>query len=197
MQSERIRGSPDSSRQRRVMESRKFQRFGTTAVLMSLLAGCDSADDRLVRLATEGANRQADQSQEMVQLQQQVAEGTKQLVANDSAARREWIEVKRTLQADLAEVGKQRDALEAERQALAAARHRDPVLAAAIETLGLVLACLTPLLAALYALRQQSSEPVDPQVATLLLNDIASARQRCLSRPSPRPLPSPEDELPF
>jgi len=197
MQSERIRGSPSSSRQRRVKESRKYLEFGSTAVLLSLLVGCDSADDRLVRLATESTNRQAAQSQEMLRLQQQVAEGTKQLVANDSAARREWIEVKRALQTDLAEVGKQRDALEAERQALDASRRRDPVIAAAIEMLGLVLACLTPLLAALYALRQQASGPGDSKVTSILLHEVVASRQRSLPCSSPRPLPSPDEELPF
>jgi hypothetical protein len=197
MQSERIRGSPGSSRQRRVMESRKHRRFGAMAVLLSVLAGCDSADDRLVRLATESTNRQAAQSQEMLRLQQQVAEGTKQLVANDSAARREWIEVKRALQTDFAEVGKQRDALEAERKTLDASRHRDPVIAAAIETFGFVLACLAPLLAALYALRQQASGASDSKVTSFLLHEVVASRQRSLSCSPPRPLPSPEDDLPF
>jgi hypothetical protein len=49
--------------------------------------------------------------------------------------------LQKELRADAAEVGKQRDTLEAERQQIAEQRQRDPLVAAAIMDTGLVLVC--------------------------------------------------------
>jgi hypothetical protein len=162
-----------------------------------LLSGCASNDERLVRLATDGAERQAAQSRAIIQLQEQVAEGTKQLVASDAEARREWIELRRELQVNLAEVGQQRDTLEAERRSIAADRHRDPILAAAIETCGLIVACLVPLLAAVYALRKTAEAPLDASVATQLIHELQRRRPTALAAPPPKRLIAADDDLPF
>lgn len=132
-----------------------------------------------------------------MQLQEQVAEGTKQLVASDAEARREWIELRRELQVNLAEVGQQRDALESERRAIAVHRHRDPILAAAIETFGLIVACLVPLLAAVYALRKTAEESLDARAATQLIHELQRRRPTALAAPSPKRLIAADEDLPF
>jgi len=64
-----------------------------------------------------------------------------------------------------------REVLEQERKQIAAQRHRDPVLAASIQTVGLVLAALLPLVVCIYVLKQMSrSEPDDGAVAELLVS---------------------------
>ncbi len=150
-----------------------------------------------MQVARESAERQAAQTRQMVQLQQQIAEGTKQLVASDAEARREWIGLQRDLQADLAQVGQQRDALESERRAIAAHRHRDPILAAAIESCGLIVACLVPLLAAVYALRKTAEEPLDARAATQLIHELQRRRPTALSAPPPKRLIAANEDLPF
>jgi hypothetical protein len=62
--------------------------------ILTVLAGCDSADERLATMATENAKRQAEQSRETVQLQQHVAEGTKRLVSAEAESGRQWIGIK-------------------------------------------------------------------------------------------------------
>ena len=150
-----------------------------------------------MQVTTQSAERQAAQSRAIMQLQEQVAEGTKQLVARDAEARREWIELRRELQVNLAEVGQQRDALESERRAIAAQRQRDPILAAAIESCGLIVACLVPLLAAVYALRKSAEEPLDARAATQLIHELQRRHPTALAAPPPKRLIVADDDLPF
>lgn len=49
-------------------------------VLISLLIGCGETDPRVAQVALESTRRQAEQNRQMGELQQHVAEGTKQLV---------------------------------------------------------------------------------------------------------------------
>jgi hypothetical protein len=146
--------------------------------------GCDLPDKRLVNMATESARRQAEQSREMLQLQQQVAEGTKQLVSAEAESRREWIELKRDIEREATEIGRQRDILDAERRATAAQRYRDPIITAAIESASLFVACLTPLIVAWYALHVtqrdaiNESSVVDMLVAQSLRPEVPAIAAR-------------------
>ena len=92
------------------------------------LGGCDE-DERLTRMATEAADRQAAQNQEMSRLNREVAEGTKRLVEANAQTQKELAALQHDLQADQAEIGRQRDLLETERKQVAAARRRDPIIA--------------------------------------------------------------------
>jgi hypothetical protein len=79
------------------------------------LSGCDD-DPRVVRVAREAADRQAQQNVEIAHQNREIAETTKRLVEADSQSRTELVAMQRDLQNQAAEVAKQRDALEAERQ---------------------------------------------------------------------------------
>ena len=116
------------------------------ALLMMIVCASCTDDDRLVQMAKEHEKRQAEQSQQMARMQHEVAEGSKKLVEADAQARKELTALQHDLRGDQAEVGRQRDTLEAERRDIAAQRNRDPIVAAAITNTGLVLACLLPLL---------------------------------------------------
>jgi Flp pilus assembly protein TadB len=127
------------------------------------LVGCDERDARLTQLAREAANRQADQNRVMA-------------------------EVQRGAQQSQAEVGRQRDELEAERRQIAQQRHRDPLIASAITTVGLVLACLLPLLLAAYILHcVQGPGVADAAVTEVLVRELVSENPLLLSPPKGRP----------
>jgi hypothetical protein len=59
--------------------------------LLSFVAGCGTADSRLVELSERSLARQAEQNQEMSKQSQQVAQATKDLVAADALARKEVV----------------------------------------------------------------------------------------------------------
>ena len=90
-------------------------------------------------MAREAANRQAEQNREMAQQNQRIAEATKELVTADAQASKELTTIQKDLRADQAEVGKQRDALEGERQKIDTARKWDQLLAPALADFGVML----------------------------------------------------------
>jgi hypothetical protein len=80
------------------------------------------------------------------------------------------------------------DQLEQERRQLAEQRHRDPILAASIHTVGLIAAALLPLLVCVYIIRQIGrSEPDDAAVAELLVHELVTDQPCLLPGPSLRP----------
>ena len=85
------------------------------------------------------------------------------MVEADSKARTELAALQRDLQQDQAEVGRQRDQLEGDRRDIAAQRHRDPLIAAAITNIGLILACLLPLVLCVVILRSLRNPVTDEE----------------------------------
>lgn len=143
------------------------------AALMLLTAGCDEEESKqLAEMAERHLERQAEQDQQMTQLQREVAEGARGLVEADAQSRQEMVTLQREVQAERAVVGQQRDLLEGERRELAAQRHRDPLIAAAITSSGLLLACVLPLVLCWYLLAQRIEPADDRAVAEVLLEDL-------------------------
>jgi uncharacterized sodium:solute symporter family permease YidK len=98
---------------------------------MIAVTGCEESDERLARFAEESTRQQAEQNREMAQLNREV-----------SQAHQELVNLQHDLEEQQAQVNRQRDQLESERREVAKQRHRDPIIAAAINSVGLVLACL-------------------------------------------------------
>ena len=144
-------------------------------VLVVTMTGC-SDDERLTRMAEEHARRQAAQSQQMAELQGQVAQGAKELVEADARARQETIALQRDIQTERAEVGQQRDQLEEDRRDLAAQRRADPIIAAAVTQVGIVVACILPLVLCWYLLVREQSQPDDATVTEVLIEDLTAER---------------------
>ena len=94
-------------------------------MLLLLTGGCDeeNENEQVARVAQESAARQAEQNQELAKLNREVAAGAQRLVEADSRTRQEIIAAQKDLAQQQAEVGKQRDQLEAERRT-AAQEHR-------------------------------------------------------------------------
>ena len=118
-----------------------------------MILGCDEKpDERINQANRELAARQAEQQKQFVQMQKELTEGSRKLVESDAKARAELVAVQQGLRSDQAELGRQRDALEIERKEIARTRYLDPIIAAAIEHVGIILACLLPLGLGLYLL---------------------------------------------
>ncbi len=141
-------------------------------IVVLAIAGCrDDENKRLAEMAERTLERQAEQEARNTELQRQVAEGTRELVESDAAAREAIVDLHRDLQAEWAFIGEQRDLLETERREIASARNREPIIAEAIKGTGLLVACLVPLLIALKILHRSNHTEDTAAMAELLLND--------------------------
>lgn len=156
-----------------------------TLPLTLLATGCEKdGSRRLAEMAERHLERQAEQTRQVTELQRQVAEGSRRLVAADAEAREAIIALQRDVQAERSEVGRQRDQLEAERRELAGKRQRDPVIAAAVLNVGTLLGCLLPLIVCWLLLARRAEPASDEEVAELLLNDLVTDKPLLLPRGS-------------
>ncbi len=142
------------------------------AALIVTMMGCDE-NTRLAQMAERHLDRQAEQNRQMAELHRQVADGSRELVAADAKAREDLAALQREVQTERAETGRQRDELEKERRSLAAERRQAPIIAAAITSVGLVLACLLPLLLGWHLLRAPTDD-ADRLIAEVLVEDLVS-----------------------
>ncbi len=139
--------------------------------------GCDdgSAGQRATYLAERVTHDQAAQNHRVAEATRSLTQGSRDLVAAESQARRDVIALQRDLRADQAEVGRQRDVLEQERRRSAADRAADASWSAALVSTGLLLACLAPLVVAGLTLRGLWLGPTDEEVGELLIEHWAPA----------------------
>lgn len=190
--------------------------IATAAALLMLVtaAGCseppDLRDQRLAEFARQSMAEQrkqndriADQSEAVVQKSQQIAEAAKELVQHDAEARREMVAAQKELHAQLNEqrtaIDVGRDQLEQDRRQLAKQRHREPIIAAAVQNTGLCIACLLPLIVCLFVIRQmRSEEPDHAAVAELLVSELTSDQPSLLPGPVMKraSLPDPTGDRP-
>jgi hypothetical protein len=153
------------------------------AILVMTTIGCDKNENKqLAEMAERHSQRQAEQSKQMAELQNEVAAGSRRLVEADARAREEMIALQREVQAERGEVGHQRDALEEERREFAAKRHLDPVIAAAITNIGLLAACLLPLILCWLLLCRRIEPADDHEIAEVLLEDLVADRPLLLPK---------------
>ena len=93
-------------------------------------------------------------------------------------------ELQSQLHQQQAAVGAQRDRLEEERRQLAGQRGRDPIIAAAIQDCGVLIACLLPLLVCVYLLHRMAGENDDQQaLGELLVHELTAEQPRLLPAP--------------
>ena len=85
-----------------------------------LLAGCDSKDERLVRIALESTQQQAQQNRASSELNREVAENHRRVVEAVEQSRQDNASLERDLQL-------QHDRLDEEHRSLANERHREMV----------------------------------------------------------------------
>jgi hypothetical protein len=171
--------------------------------LTLMLIGCrpapDMRDQRLANLASESMDRQAEQNkvlarqtEAVLKESQQLIEASKELVLKDAEARQELIAAHENIMSELNEQQAMTDAgrqqLEQDRREIADQRYRDPLVANVIQSIGVLLLCLLPLIVAIFVVRRMlQSEPDDTAIAELLVMDIAREHPLLLDAKSPPP----------
>ena len=166
-----------------------------TAVSLILATGC--SDDRVVQVATQAADRQAEQNDTMAKLQQEVAGGTQKLVEADASARHEIVAVHHDLQAERSRLDTGWSALEEERKQLAHERRTESALLPAIQLLGGLALVVTLLGFSWYALvRIRTDTASDTELNELLVHELAASESLpFISRESPAQITHDGDRL--
>ncbi|MEN6495881.1 MAG: hypothetical protein ABFD16_16490 [Thermoguttaceae bacterium] len=155
--------------------------FILLTLLLSILVGCGE-DARVVQVAREAADRQAEQNRQIAYQNQQLAGATQSLVEAGAQARKELVSLQKDLQAQQAEIGHQRDQLEADRRQVASDRTWDSQVALAAKGLGVLAACLVPLLLCWQLLHAVKHENDDSVLTEVLITEITSPESPLLSR---------------
>ncbi len=174
------------------------------ALMLMSMIGCDSPPDvRLEELARESLNRQAQQNREIASQSRETSRAArdlveadglarkealslqKELIARDAASREQLMNLQRDAQTAMrqerAELDQQRAELHTRQQALAEQSHRDPIIAAAVYSTGLLLVCLLPLALAAYVVYTLSRGTEDERIVNeILIHDLVADEPRLL-----------------
>lgn len=156
-------------------------------ILLMLVIGCSSPDDRLAEFAAESMDQQASQNREVSKAHHEVAQGTKRLVEADAKAREDLIGLEHRLHQERESLARQRDQLETERRELAGQRAREPVIAAAVGSLGVLMASLLPLVLCWYLLHGLRHERHDEALGEVLAMELVSDLPVLLPPPTEHP----------
>lgn len=193
-----------------------------TALGLLTMIGCGTPPDgRIEEFARESLKRQAQQNEQMASQSRETAEAARELVKSDGVARQESLQLQQAMierdatartelnrlqqdahtamQQERAAVDRQKSELDTERRQFREQAGRDPIIAAAISAIGLLLVCLLPLALAAYAMYVITRNSDDDRIVSeLLITDLASDEPRLL--PTVRFPPSlghsPSDRLP-
>ena len=150
---------------------------------MLIIAGCENDEEQLrawQQQQVEHLGRQSEQN----------AAAAKALVEADANARRELVLLERDLQAERAEIGRQRDALEGERKVLALERQRAPMIAAALQGLGTTALAALPLVLCWLLLRNANGGAGSEDLENLLILNLTSKQSPLLLGYQPAVNPS-------
>jgi hypothetical protein len=167
------------SRWRAHFHTQKPKTWTLWIVLSILTSGCD---ERAAQIAREAADRQAQQNAAMVELNKEVAGGTRRLVEADAQARKEIVGVHRDLQAERSQLNTGWNALEEERRQIASQRRTESLLVPAIQAAGLLALVALVLGFSWYALvRSQDTSTSASEVNDLLIGEIISEDPQLLT----------------
>ncbi len=106
------------------------------------------------------------------------------------ATQEELVRLQRSVSDLQGELNRGRDQLEADRRVWAERERNDPIIAAVIQTGGLLFACLLPIIAVTILLWPRQSDTADAEICDLLLTDAAAEHPRLLT--SAKKTESPE-----
>ena len=139
------------------VEAWKVPRWIAVASLMLLLTGC--ADDRLIHMARESADRQAQQNQVVAQV-----------IETQNEVQKEVVEAHRDLQQERGQLAEGWNDLESERRSVASGRRTESLLTiVARGTLGAMVALLSLAFACCLLFGLSTSEPGPDELCQLLM----------------------------
>ena len=141
-------------------------------MIVCLVVGCETNDERLVDVAREASERQADQNREIAHQNRELAEASKELIKADAQSRKELVALERDLQAERAAISRQRDELENERRSIAQERYWDSQAAGAVGGAAVLLVAALPLVLCWFLLRGMWSSGDDDAVSEVLIHEF-------------------------
>src|SRR6185436_3606763 len=142
------------------------------AAALVALPGCAEPDGRVADMAQRVTHEQAQQNQRIAEGSKALAEGSQQLVEHDAKARRELVGLQQDLRKDQAEIGKQRDKLELERQGIAGERLQESRAGAICIGFAIILVCLAPLVLAGMSLIGLWKSPTREEEREVLVEEL-------------------------
>jgi len=164
------------------MDQKLIRNLVLTLVTLAIL-GCENNDSRVADVATAAAERQAQQSAEMAKAHANLTQGARELVESAGRSQESLIEIQQRLESQQAEIGRQRDQLENERQSIASQRHMEPIIATALAQVGLIIACLLPLIICWLILRSDANSDTNEAAAEVLIEEMTAEQPRVLPAP--------------
>ncbi len=135
--------------------------------LLLALIGCDSRRPNL-------SEQQVD---ELLSMPADATSASRQLVEHDAKSREALISLHADVQAEIAEIGRRQDQLDEDRKDLAAQRRSDPIIATTIEMVGLIAACLLPLIVVAMLLRPRQPLQDTDVVCDYLVREVINSSE--------------------
>jgi hypothetical protein len=173
--------------------------LGSAAAVVALgTVGCDEnpPDRTAARLAERVTHDQAEQNKRLADATKSLTQGSQQLVSAEAKARQELISLQRDLRQDQADIGRQRDALEADRRQIAGQRLTDSAWSATLLAVGMLIACLAPLVLAGMTLLGLWRSPSDEELHDVLVEHFTGVTAAVTVLPPATALPAPESFAP-
>jgi hypothetical protein len=150
-------------------------------LMVLVIIGCDSEDQRLAEFAQRSAAEQAAQNRAAAELATQAAENQRRTVEVVEKSRQDLIEQQKEQQEHL---DQQRSTIDRERRDLANERRRESILAPVLTSIGFLLVTALPLVLCWYLLHSLKDAPVDEtSVTQLLVQDLVSDQPILLPPP--------------
>jgi hypothetical protein len=135
--------------------------------LLFSLVGCDEKRSPLT-------DRQVD---ELLSIPAESTVATRELVEHDARSREALIALQADVQKEFAEIGRRQDELERERKAIATERRVTPIIATSIQTAGLIVACLLPLVVVTLLLWPRKLQQESDAVCDYLAGEVVAANE--------------------
>lgn len=135
------------------------------AVLASVIAGCETPDDRLTGFVSQATSQQAQQNHDMAEAARTAAENHRLVVETVEKSRQEIVGLQQDVQRQLQQ-------LDAERRAIADARRRESLLAPVLQHLGVLIIASLPLVLCWYLLHGLSHHDQENQVCDVLIQEL-------------------------
>ena len=154
----------------------------TTAMLTMLITsfGCQNESQayrQLAEFARQTVQQQSELTRSITDQSAELTQASKELVAADAQARQEMIATHGELQQQIGEERSAIDDMRAEvvqdQRGLAAQRHRDPIIATAIENVGFGAICALPLAVFWLVIRGAHNSPITNETCEVLLLELA------------------------
>ncbi len=142
------------------------------------ISGCNEEYARVAEVATQAADRQARQNQELSDLNREVAKAHQELINEEASSRKDAMVVHTKLVEQQAELNRQSQSIDDERRDLARQRYWEPIWAEIISDLVALAACMLPLVVCAYLLHRSPAPGAADEISEVLLDQLEPTAPR-------------------